>query len=401
VTVAAPVPPDSRPHILYLIDTLWGMAGAEKILLEITQMLPRERYRCTVATFHLGPRRSFLKEFSCPIREFGLGRVFGPKAFHSLFGLGRFLRTERVDILHTFFKGADLLGGLVASINHCPVLISSRRDMGILCSFRHRAAYRLLHSLFDQVQTVSEAVRGQTIRADHLSPNRVVTIPNGIDLHRVDRVREVTGFRETLGIHPAAPLVACIGHLRRVKGIDVALRAAAEVRRTFPDAVFLFAGAIHEPAYNTGLQDLVRTLDLGRNVHFLGRVENDRVAALLKESAVFCLLSRSEGMSNALLEAMACGVPCVATSVGGNPEVVVDGKSGFLVASEDASSAAARIVELLDNPERAQRMGEFGRRVVERRFTAERMIDSIVEQYDLLLASRRREKAGRLPKTST
>jgi glycosyltransferase involved in cell wall biosynthesis len=128
------------------------------------------------------------------------------------------------------------------------------------------------------------------------------------------------------------------------------------------------------------LNALVETLGLSANVRFLGKANN--VQELLEQCDVFCLLSRSEGMSNALLEAMAAGIPCVATAVGGTPEVIEDGRTGYLVPSEDAGAAAERILRLLDHPEEARQIGEAARLVVRQRFSAQRMVDDLVRSYE-------------------
>ena len=116
---------------------------------------------------------------------------------------------------------------------------------------------------------------------------------------------------------------------------------------------------------------------------------------LLKASDVFCLPSRSEGLSNALLEAMACRLPCVATDVGGNPEAVIDGLTGFLVPAENPEALAARILTLLRNRDSAQRMGQASRRLVESKFTVQHMIHRLAFLYNELLRER-----GLLSRTS-
>jgi glycosyltransferase involved in cell wall biosynthesis len=106
---------------------------------------------------------------------------------------------------------------------------------------------------------------------------------------------------------------------------------------------------------------------------------------VLKNVDVFCLLSRSEGFSNALLEAMACGVPGIATRVGGNPEAITDGLNGYLVHPGDAEQAAARILDLLEDPASAERMGRVARRTVESRFTIQVMVERLMALYDGLI----------------
>jgi glycosyltransferase involved in cell wall biosynthesis len=294
-----------------------------------------------------------------------------------------------VQIVHTFFESADLLGGLVAKLSGVPVLISSRRDMGILRSTRHRVAYRLFSPLFNQVQAVSEAVREETIRADRIDPNKVVTIPNGIEIDKLTAAKASGSLRQSLRLDDAFPLVVTVGHIRRVKGYDMLLRAAAEVCRIHANATFLIVGSVQEPECERDLHDLVRQFHLEGNVRFLGKMENENVWSLLKVCDVFCQPSRSEGMSNALLEAMACELPCVATAVGGTPEVLEDGRTGYTVASEDHQAAANRILRLLADPESARTMGRMARRVVEERFSAQSMIRSMAGMYDRLLEAHR------------
>ena len=386
---SAAQPTGSPVHVLYLIDVLWGLGGAEGVLLRIPGLLPKDRYRCTIGTFRLRPESPVFDQLPCPVREFPVNRVFGMEALRAALDLRRFIRSERVQIVHTFFESADLLGGLVAKLSGVPVVISSRRDMGILRSTRHRIAYRLMSSLFNQVQAVSGAVRRETIRADRIDPDKVVTIPNGIEIEKLAAADGAAALPHALRLHDDSPLIVSVGHIRRVKGFDVLLRAAAEVCRVYPNATFLIVGAVQEPECDRDLRDLVRQLHLQRNVRFLGKLESESVWSLLKLCDVFCQPSRSEGMSNALLEAMACGLPCVATAVGGTPEVLEDGRTGYIVPSEDYQAAANRILALLGGPPGARKMGPLARCVVEERFSAQSMIRSMVGMYDHLLGERR------------
>src|SRR5262249_34596543 len=160
------------------------------------------------------------------------------------------------------------------------------------------------------------------------------------------------------------PVVSTVANIRQIKGIDILVQAAALVVRKRPNAIFAIIGdAIQEPEYWEAVQAAIKRMHLERNFRCLGARSD--VYALLKKSDIFCLPSRSEGMSNALLEAMACRLPCVATSVGGNPEVVIDGLSGFLAPREDSTALAIHINSLLNDHARARQMGQEGRRVVE------------------------------------
>lgn len=374
-------------HVLFLIDQLREMGGAERILLNIIRLLPREKFRCSLATFKINPGLDIFDDFPCRLHFLALRRTYDWNALKMALRIRNLIRSEQVGIVHTFFESADLWGGLVSKLSGAPALVSSRRDMGIMRSSKHDLAYRAINPLFDMVLAVSEQVRKYCIEHDRLDPKKVVTLYNGIEMGKVQAAKGANDLSDSLGLAHASHIVTTVGHIRRVKGVDIFLRAAATVCNEFPQAMFLVAGDVIEPDYFRELKNLAASLNLTRNVKFMGNVEN--VFSVLKSSDVFCLLSRSEGFSNALVEAMACGLPCIATRVGGNAEAVEEGASGFLVASEDPDAAADRVLRLLRNPGRAKQSGEAARKIVEARFTTEAMIAKLVNLYDTLLAAKR------------
>src|SRR5262249_32595385 len=148
----------------------------------------------------------------------------------------------------------------------------------------------------------------------------------------------IARLREKLSIAPGDRVISTVGHVRRIKGFDVLIRAAIAVHQKDPQALFLIAGENHEPKHYAELEALLAETGNKARVRLVGNV--DDVPAFLGLSDIFCLPSRSEGLSNALLEAMACGLPSVATRVGGNPELIEDGRNGYLVESEDSGRMA-------------------------------------------------------------
>jgi glycosyltransferase involved in cell wall biosynthesis len=373
---------------MFLVDGLCPFpGGAERALLNTIRLLPKEKYRCSLALLSsLDPINSY-NDLPCPLYEFPLRRSYDWNAMKMAARLRRFIRTERVSLVHTFFETSDLWGGLVAKLSGCPVLVSSRRDMGIMRSAKHQLAYRLMNAWVDLVISVSEEVRKFCIRQDGLKPSRVVTLYNGVELERIDAANETEGLRASFGLERASHLVITVANIRQVKGIDTFICAARIVRREFPNVLFGIIGFPEEKEHLEELEELTRSLGLTRHVQFLGATE--KVFSLLKLSDVFCLLSRSEGFSNALLEAMACGLPCVATRAGGNCEVLEDNQTGFLVPPEDAAAAADRISLLLRERELAQRMGAAARQAVKARFTMQAMAEQLANLYESLLSGKR------------
>ncbi len=352
-------------------------------MLKVVELMPPELVRCSVATFRIDPE--IQKHISVPVYLFRWRRVYHLDALKAASRLRKLIRKEKVDIVQTYFETSNLWGGLIAKLSGA-MLLSSRRDMGILRSSKHALAYRLVNRISDRVLAVSEEVKRFCVNEDRIDPRKVEVVYNGVDLQHVAATVLQAGQFAGAEWADAQHIITCVANVRRIKGIDVLVRTAQRVCREIPGAVFLIAGSLYERDYSKEVQALVQSLGLEKNVKLLGFVEDP--VPLLKMSSAFCLLSRSEGFCNALLEAMACGVPSVVTRVGGNPEAVTDSQNGFLVPTEDDQAAAERILYLLRNPERAAQIGEAARTDVHSRFSAETMIKKLIGVYGDLLAQR-------------
>jgi glycosyltransferase involved in cell wall biosynthesis len=371
------------PHVLFLIDHLMALGGGETNLLKVVELMPPELVRCSIATFRIKPE--IRQGISVPVYVFPWKRFFHLDAWRAAVALRKLIRTEKVDIVQTYFETSNLWGGLVAKLSGA-LLLSSRRDMGILRKPKHALAYRVVNKISDRVLAVSEEVKRFCVDADQINPNKVSVVYNGVDLKHI--AAEDSSGNPLAGADwaKASHIVTCVANIRRVKGIDVLIKTAQRVCHELPDTVFVIAGSLYERDYSAEMQAMIRSLGLEKNIKLLDFVENP--VPLLKMSSAFCLLSRSEGFSNALLEAMACGVPSVVTRVGGNSEAITDGKNGFLVPVEDDAAAAERLITLLRDPERAVEIGECGRSSVQTRFSAEAMIQRLIGVYRDLLAER-------------
>lgn len=377
----------SRPHVLFLIDHLMALGGGETNLLKVVQLMPPELVRCSIATFHIKPE--IRQNISVPVYVFPWKRFFHLDAWKAAIALRKLIRTEKVDIVQTYFETSNLWGGLVAKLSGA-LLLSSRRDMGILRKTKHALAYRVVNRLSDRVLAVSEEVKKFCIDEDGIDPKKVSVVYNGVDLKHI--AAEDTKHNPFAGADWAdsSHIITCLANVRRVKGIDILIKTAQRVCRELPNAVFVIAGSLYEWDYAEEVRAMIRSLELERNIKLLGFIGDP--VPLLKMSDAFCLLSRSEGFCNALLEAMACGVPSVVTRVGGNPEAIIDGENGFLVPVEDDFAPAERLLTLLRNPEQGARIGESGRKSVQTRFSAEGMIQKLIGVYRDLLAERTKKQ---------
>jgi len=242
-----------------------------------------------------------------------------------------------------------------------------------------RISFRLCHRVIANCLVV----QNQLIR-EGVNPSRIVQHYNGLDLERM-KVRQGLTPEDALaqfGLSPDLRYISIVANLRNpVKDLPMFLRVAARVRAAVPDVGFAIAG---EGELMDELRDLAMRLGIKDEVFFIGRC--DRVADLLFASNVGVLSSKAEGFANAILEYMAAGLPVVATEVGGACEAIAEGETGYTMASGDDETMAERIIELLNDPQRARMMGERAQMIAAEKFSCDLHLQNTLELYDELLS---------------
>lgn len=364
-----------RPHILLLGDTL-QVGGMEGQLVEVATRLDRSRWNLHVACVRaLGPLRTRLeaagvRPWSCGPRSFK-----SPGLVLAIYRLARDLRARRIHLLHAFDMYSNILGVLAARLAGVRAVIASQRELPALRQGLERLAQRVVLPLASHVLVNSEAIAEDLSRLRVARPRRIVVIPNGVDLAR---------FRP-MPTRQHSPngrmVVGTLANLRPEKAIQDLLRAAVLVRQRCPDARCAVWG---DGPSRAELERLVDALGLGGVVELRGPTGAPEVA--LRELGIFVLPSLSEGCPNVLLEAMATGLPVVATNVGGSAGVVQDQETGLLVPPGDPAQLAQAIVRLIEDPAQAAHLARQARRRVHSDFSIERMVDRIQALYERALA---------------
>ena len=243
----------------------------------------------------------------------------------------------------------------------------------------------------DRVIAVSDHIADQAISLG-VDSRRVRVIRSGVDTQRFRpaAATERTQARQRLEVAATAPMILFVGNLEPRKQVDVLLRALARVRERRPDAQLLVVGT----GENAG--DLDQTAQLARLTHelgldtaarFVGRLSDEGLRDAYAAADVFALPSSSEAQGIVALEAMACGLPVVASAVGGLLGTIEDQKSGFLVPSGDVDALAARLAEVLGEPARRVDVGASARLAVERRFGWDQAVAATCEVYREVIAS--------------
>lgn len=287
--------------------------------------------------------------------------------------LTRLLRQRKIDVLHTHNTYPHVWGTIAGRCAGVPVIVQTRHGQRAGHGFSSRVKYRWASHFCDRIVSVSDDAARLCIDADKISPSRVTRIWNGIDAHQFAY------------FGPAStPTAMSVARLSPEKDFPTLLRATRSVVDRRPDFRLLLVG---DGSVRADLEALTRELRLTDNVEFLG--ERTDVPQLLQRAAFFVSSSLTEGISLTLLEAMAAGLPVVATSVGGNPEIVVANETGLLAPANDPSSLAAAMLSLLNTPERWEPMGRAGRARVEQHFEVRRMVRDYESLYREILATRR------------
>src|ERR1041385_3452301 len=169
------------PHVLFLIDHLMALGGGESNLLKVAELMPPELVRCSIATFRIKPE--IRQGISVPVYIFPWKRFFHLDAWKAVIALRKLIRDEKVDIVQTYFETSNLWGGLVAKLSGAS-LLSSRRAMGILRKAKHEPAYGLVNRISDGVLAVSEEVKRFCIDQEHIDPQKISVVYNGVDLRQ-------------------------------------------------------------------------------------------------------------------------------------------------------------------------------------------------------------------------
>ena len=370
--------PDA-PTILFLIDVLPFPGGTELHLFELSRRLQATGYHPIVCNMDGDqPMVRRVAEAGVETWPEHLGRIYAPAGRRTGREVIRRAAGRNVHAVHTFHFKSDWLGVFAARALGCP-LISSRRDLGFQQTGPRRAVYHWINRHTDAFIAPSDAVRRSVLRQRGVLPERTHLIYNGLELARFDTRARRAEARAWLGVPPDAALAGMVGRLWPVKDQATLLRAFARIVPTTPKAHVVFLG---DGAEEENLRALAARLGIAEHVTFAGAC-NDVPRALAALDA-FALSSRSEGMSNAILEAMAAGLPVVATDVGGNPECVVHGHTGFIVPPGDDGRMAESLGLLLREPETARAMGEAGRERAAEHFDVDVMVRRTVELYDAL-----------------
>jgi len=364
------------------------IGGTERQFIHVANGLDRSRFAVEIACLQRdGPLLDSLHP-ETPLHTYPVeGSLYSWRSICSQFRLVKDVRKRKFDIVHTYGWYPNVFAIPASRLASCPAIIASIRDTGAYMTPAKIQALKFACSLADCVLANSDAGRSWLIEQG-VKEQKIEIIRNGIIVPPGAGLQPKPGrVHREYGIPLGTPVCACIGRVVSGKGIDCYLRAARIVAGRRPDVRFLMIGARSvERNYQPELELLARELNLEHRVIFTGQRQD--VPEILREVDIVVHPSLTEGLSNVILEAMAAGIPVIATRVGGNPELVENGRTGYLVSVGDAAEIANAICRLLDHPEMARAFGERARQRVIDEFAMNRMLSKTEALYFRVLEQR-------------
>ena len=361
--------PPQIPVAVFL--TSFHPGGTERQMIELVRRLDRERFDVHVACFHRDGAWLDSVEACAPITPFPIRGFARPATLGRMAAFARWCRARRIALVQTCDLYANAFALPAAMVAAVRVRLGSRRELNPDKSAAQialqRHAYRCAHAV-----VANSSASARQLETEGVPRDRIRVIPNGVALERYSSRAAARAIRT----------VITVANLRREKAHEVLLRAAASLIAAHPSLRFVIVG---DGPRRAELEADARSLGLAQHVSFLGHRED--VPALLAEADLFVLPSRSEAFPNGVLEAMAAGLPVVASRVGGLLDLVEHERTGLLVRPDDATELAKAIADVVRQPERAAALGEAARARVAARYSFDRMVEAFEDLYSTQLGA--------------
>lgn len=378
--------PECQPvRVCFMIDRL-SRAGTESQMLALIRSLDRSRVEPSLVLLDGEDDLSqALEPADCPILRLGVRKLASLTAARATRRLRAFWNDHRPDVLQVYFLDAAYFAVPLARMAGIPHILRVRNNLGYWLTRKHRVLNRLLRPLVTATLTNTEAGKESLVERDGVSPDQVVVLENGVDTAKFNRFLLPDTSKKRVK-------VGCVANLRPVKNIDGLMRTAKTALERYPQLRFEVAG---DGEHRAELERLHTELGLGDRFILRGSLAD--IPGFLRTCEIAVLPSHSEGLSNALLEAMSAGRAVVATDVGANAAVIRHEKSGLIVPANDESALVEAIGRYLEQPLRAAAYGAAARMHVEEHYSRSAMTRRFEDYYESLVGSvRPRQEARRL-----
>lgn len=369
-----------RITLMHLING-YLLAGAEKLVFDLATGIDKEKFEVLVCS--IGSIRDKIEETLCNdlkgkgIKTLVLGKPPGRRRLETVQKLRQHLLENHVTILHTHCPSPDFYGKISAFLARTPLVFSTIHSI----NGYHAIHESILKTLTTRYVAISETVNQYVISNLKIPSAKIEVIRNAVNTRKFSPIAVDKNLKlKDLGVPSGKKIVATVGVFREVKGHRYLVEAAEQVIKKFPNTHFLIIGDTSaDPDFASRIKEMVNARKLQDSISLTGKRAD--IPEILSITDIFVLPSLWEGLSIALLEAMASGVPVIATSVGSNPEVVTNEINGLIVPPKDSRLLAQRIEELLSDPKKASNLGAEGQKTVKESFGMTRFVQEHEQLY--------------------
>ncbi len=297
--------------------------------------------------------------------------------------LYKLFKKEKFHIVHTHAWGTLVEGVLAAKSAGVPVVIHGEHGT-FHKDFKRKIIQKVFYKWADYLMSVSDVLAKEIAQTIGINENKFHTILNGVDVDRfAPNPLKRAAYREELGFKETDFILGTVGRPNPVKNHSLIIHALKEIVSKFSHAHVIIIGDSPLDSQRDAMQALAKDLDVADHVHFLGTKED--IPGYLNTFDTFLLPSLREGCSNVLQEAMATGLPIVASNVGGNPELITHGKTGLLFNVQDINEFIGQIMQFIEHPELKTQFGARAREQAVTNFSLPTMIKSYSEYYKELV----------------
>ena len=352
------------------------IGGAEQVILNLVKNTDHSLYDISILCLDrpIGPFGISLQNNGTKVVSFARRPGFDIELIRTL---RRYVLSHCIDILHCHQYSPYVYGVLAAMGTKCRVIFTEHgRFHPDQRKLKRILINPLLSRITDHITAISMATKNALVRYENFPPGKIRVIYNGIDDTRY-RLLPDPNFKESLGLPASGFILGTVARLDSIKNQALMIRGLRTVLQTCPDTYLLLVGDGPE---RERLEKLAADLQLSSHILFTGFRQDTH--HFYKIMDIFLLTSFSEGTAMTLLEAMASSLPCIATGVGGNPEIVQDRETGVIIANDNEDALAQSILALHENKDQLRNLGLAGRRRFEEHFTVRKMVGEYQKIYD-------------------
>ncbi|MCK4795617.1 MAG: glycosyltransferase [Desulfobacteraceae bacterium] len=369
-----------RPKVLLLADLLWcSIAGTEQHISFLLHQLPKVGVEVHFAllrdTGYYNAEAYTSDPFYLHFHSFRSGFQIN----RTVRKLVNFLNDNNINVIYTFFPDSEIIGALAAKFSQGCTVVAARRNSGYLHSKFSLWRTRITNRLIPHFIANCQAVKRDIGKLEWITPEKFTVIRNPYNTERIAQGIQLYLSREQLGVGESDKLIGIVATTSPVKDHETFLRAARIVVDKVKETKFVLVGRIQEDRRRV-LVNLITDLGLSEAIIFAGEYDNPVPVIKLFDIGVLC--SRSEGLSNSLIEYAAMGTPIVATNVGGNSEVVLHGRNGFLVDPGSPKALATEIIRILENKKIAKKFSEHSRIHARQNFSQHAVLNSYKHYFE-------------------